>query len=340
MMVSRRRFCVFLAGAATQFYGAARVGVRGSAPAFSDSDHEENWSFASPQDSARPYVLWMWMGCNISELGITKDLEAMKDAGLGGATIFSLSDSTIPWAGVIGKSPTPQIIAFTEPWWKMVRHAASEARRLGLELILHNCAGYESSGGPWITPELSMQEVVWSKTQVPGGTHFEGLLRRAAVDPHPHAQFPQVYMPALGRVDIPVVAARETYYRDIAVIAVPAEGVAKKENVLILSDKMAGSGVLDWKVPAGNWTIYRFGHTTTGAMIQPAQWEAMGLECDKMSKEAVSFHVQHVLGEMKKHLGNLMGKGISTLYFDSYEAGTPTWTLKMREEFRNRRGYD
>ena len=44
----------------------------------------------------------------------------------------------------------------------MIRHAAVEARRLGLELILHNGKGYESSGDHVITPELSMQEVVWS----------------------------------------------------------------------------------------------------------------------------------------------------------------------------------
>ncbi len=123
-MLSRRRFCVLLAGTAAtlrQFTGGTALPAK---QMFSDANHGENWSFARPRDSARPYVLWMWMGCNISQPGITKDLEAMMDAGIGGATIFSLSDSTIPWAGVIGKSPTPEIVAFT-PWWKMVRHAAS-----------------------------------------------------------------------------------------------------------------------------------------------------------------------------------------------------------------------
>ena len=301
---------------------------------------EDAWSFASPPDRARPYVLWMWMGCNVSRSGITRDLEAMKEAGIGGATIFSLADTVIPWAGVILKSPTPQIVAFTEPWWELVRHAAAEAHRLGLELILHNCAGYESSGGTWITPELSMQEVVWSETQAKGGSQLRGILKRASVDPHPHAQFPKVYMPSLNGIGIPVVEARQTFYHDIAVLALPSQGSAAKENIFDLSSRMNANGDLRWDVPEGDWTIYRFGHTTTGAMIQPAQWDAMGLECDKMSKEAVTFHVQHVLGEMKRHLGDLMGKGVTTLYFDSYEAGTPTWTPKMREEFQVRRGYD
>ena len=280
------------------------------------------------------------MGSNISKSGITKDLEAMKEVGIGGVTIFSLADTTTPWAAMIQKSPTPEIVTFTEPWWTMVRHAASEARRLGLEIILHNCAGYESSGGPWITPELSMQEIIWSQLRVPGGAKFTGVLKRATVDPHPHAQFPDVYIPALGKVDKPIVEARKTFYRDIALLAVPAEGVITKEKTLDLSGSMGDDGQINWDAPAGEWVLYRFGHTTTGAMIQPAQWDAMGMECDKLNTEAVSFHVRHVLAGIKEHLGDLAGGTLTTLYFDSYEAGDPTWTPKMREEFKARRGYE
>jgi hypothetical protein len=282
----------------------------------------------------------MWMGHNISAAGITRDLEAMRDAGIGGATIFSLADTVMPWASAILNSPTPGIVTWSGPWWALVRHAAIECERLGLELILHNCAGYEASGGTWITPELSMQEVVWSERKVSGGSKFKGKLERAKVDPHPHAQFPKCFIPSEGRVGIPIVEARQNYYRDIAVLVIPSEGIARKEQVIDLTTRMNEAGDLDWDAPAGEWTIYRFGHTTTGAMIQPAQWDAMGLECDKMSREAVTFHVQHVLGEMKKHLGEHMGKGLTTLYFDSYEAGEPTWTPKMREEFKSRRGYE
>jgi hypothetical protein len=297
-------------------------------------------AFLAPPDSTRPYVLWMWMGSNVSKQGITADLEAMKDAGIGGATIFSLADTLIPWAGVIGKSPTPEVVTWTEPWWALVRHAASECHRLGLELILHNCAGYESSGGTWITPELSMQEVIWSKQTVQGGGRVSIKLERAVVDPHPHSQFPELYIPSLGKIAAPIVEGRKTYYKDIAVIALPAAGVPTLDEVMDISMHMDADGQLQWDAPAGEWTIYRFGHTTTGAMIQPAQWDAIGLECDKMNADAVRFHVQHVLDDIRKHLGDLAGTGLTTLYFDSYEAGDPTWTPKMTEEFQSRRGYD
>jgi hypothetical protein len=47
-----------------------------------------------------------------------------------------------------------------------------------------------------------------------------------------------------------------------------------------------------------------------------------------------------VTGDIQKHAGDLIGKGLDFVWFDSYEAGTPTWTPKMREEFQARRGYD
>jgi hypothetical protein len=282
----------------------------------------------------------MWMGCNISKDGITRDLEAMQTAGIGGATIFSLADTLTPWSGVIHNSPTPDIVAFNEPWWSMIHHACGEAKRLGLELILHNCAGYESSGGTWITPDLSMQELVWSEQRLQGGSQFSGTLKQPIVDTIPGNPFPKVYIPTLDRIEVPQVEAKRTYFRDIAVLAVPEERQLVAQRFIDLSSKMNANGDLAWNVPEGSWTIYRFGHTTTGAMIQPAQWAAMGLECDKMNSDAVTYHVQHVISEMKKHLGDFIGDPLTTFYCDSYEAGTPTWTPKMRQEFQSRRGYD
>ena len=336
-MFSRRQFCISLSGVPLYFSGVVQAAELLQDPSTSPDVEAK---FLSPPHSARPYVLWMWMGCNISKEGITRDLEAMQEAGIGGATIFSLADTLTPWSGVIHNSPTPEIVAFTEPWWAMIRHACAEARRLGLELILHNCAGYESSGGTWIPPELSMQELVWSEQRVQGGSQFSGTLKRPLVDMTPGNPFPKVYIPSLGRIDVPQVEAKRTYFRDIAVLAVPADGRVDNAQVIDLSSQMTANGEITWNVPEGDWILYRFGHTTTGAMNQPAQWAAMGLECDKMNSDAVTFHVQHVISEMKKHLGDYVGNPLTTFYCDSYEAGTPTWTPKMREEFRSRRGYD
>ena len=295
--------------------------------------------FLNPPESAKPGVLWMWMGNNLSKAGITKDLEALKKEGFNRTTMFSLADITTPWAGVIGKSPTPEIVSWTEPWWKLVRFAAEESKRLGLDFGMYNGAGYESSGGTWITPELSMQEICWSQNKVNGNTQVSIQLQQPQVDARGHTPYP-IFNGETGLVEIPEVAARKTYYEDISVLALPASGVVDKKDVKDLSSNMQPDGKLTWDAPAGEWIIYRFGHTTTGTYIQPAQWKATGLECDKMSAKAVGFHIDHVISEIKKHLAGLIGTGFTHVHFDSYEAGLPTWTPLMRQEFLARRGYD
>jgi len=309
-----------------------------SPPALSNTAPEV--VFHDPPQDAKPGVWWHWMGSNVSREGITRDLESFKEAGIGSATIFGLADVCTPWAGHIENSPNDGLLAFTDPWWKLVRHAAEEGKRLGVDVGIHNCPGYTSTGGPWVTPELSMQQIFHSRVDVEGGKPFAGLLPKPEINPQGDVLFPMINK-GTGALEKPVIEARKTYWRDIAVLAVPVDGTVRKESVINLTGTMDASGRIRWTPPdAGKWSIYRFGHTTMGALTQPNQWEIMGLECDKMSEKAVTFHLQHVIGAMKKNLGPLVGTGLRHVLLDSYEAGTPSWTPLMPQEFQQRRGYD
>jgi hypothetical protein len=70
-------------------------------------------SFLNPPSSARPWVFWYWMHGAVSKEGITADLEAMKEVGIGGAYLMPIKDtsSTIPF------QPTARQL--TPYWWKM-----------------------------------------------------------------------------------------------------------------------------------------------------------------------------------------------------------------------------
>src|SRR5450756_2095279 len=86
--------------------------------------------FLNPPDSARPQTWWHWMNGNITKEGITADLEAMKQIGLGGATIINV-DCGIP------RGP----VNFLSPEWRDdFKFAVQEASRLGLKLGVENCA--------------------------------------------------------------------------------------------------------------------------------------------------------------------------------------------------------
>jgi hypothetical protein len=67
------------------------------------------------------------------------------------------------------------------------------------------------------------------------------------------------------------------------------------------------NGRLSWDVPPGPWTVLRFGHGSTGASNHPSPAAGLGLECDKLSKAAVTAHFQKFVGDMMSLAGPLTG---------------------------------
>ena len=251
--------------------------------------------FLNPPREAHAGVWWHWMGGQVSEEGIVKDLDWFRRNGVFSATVFGMADSCTPWAKRIGNVPTDGLRPFDARWWGLFAFACREGRKRGIDIGLHNCPGYTSTGGPWIPSRLAMRELVFNVTNA-----------AEQISTRPNAIFP-VYNETARRFELPPCPARRT---DVVEIGTARGGI-------------------------------RVAHIPMGAFVQPADWDSFGLECDKMNPEAVDFHLDHVFGELKKHLGNdLPAAGLRHILLDSYEAGDPTWTPRMREEFTARRGYD
>jgi hypothetical protein len=265
-------------------------------------------NFTSPPDSARPKTYWPWIQGCVSREGITADLEAMKQAGLGGAFIFHLGNQ-LPIEGWVKFQ--------SKEWWNLMHFTMSEGKRLGLELGFQNCPGYSTSGGPWIPVEKSMQKIVWRKQSFTGPSQLDTLILPPPVDP------------------------KWNYYRDIAVLAIPDQAdVVSVSEIIDLSANMDANGRLNWKVPSGRWDILRLGHTTTGKTNSPAPSGAVGLECDKLDRGGLDAHFDSYVAKVLENAGETVGKSLRYVWIDSYEAGDQDWSPSFREEFNKRRGYD
>ena len=123
--------------------------------------------FAQPPDSTKPWCYWYWITDNISQEGITKDLEAMKHVGISQAYIGNI---------YLDEVNHGTVKALTEEWWGMVEYAIREGGRLGVDIGMFNCPGWSQSGGPWIKPEQAMRYVVSSEWRVKGPEQFAGKL--------------------------------------------------------------------------------------------------------------------------------------------------------------------
>ena len=161
--------------------------------------------FRNPPESARPQTWWHWTNSNITKEGITKDLEWMKRSGIGG---MHLADVASGQGQVVEKK-----IYFMSPeWLDAVKHTASEAERLGLEMTIFSSAGWSLTGGPWVKPEQAMKKLVWSEMNLKGPHNFSGKL---PAPPSVEGPIRNLSNTAKG------VETKQGFYKDFIVLAFP-----------------------------------------------------------------------------------------------------------------------
>ncbi|WP_240671102.1 glycosyl hydrolase [Lacibacter luteus] len=197
-------------------------------------------AFLNPPQSAKPWVFWYWMHAAVSKEGITADLEAMKEVGIGGAYLMPIKDT-------VSKIPfQPTARQLSPEWWNLVSFAMQEAKRLGLQLGMHVSDGFALAGGPWITPELSMQKLVWTKTYVADGS--------------------------TEKINLAMPDATQDYYKDIAVYAYPANSSNAFSEVVsvptvstsnfvrasFLAYKQTGNNSTSFKSDSSCWIQYKY----------------------------------------------------------------------------------
>jgi hypothetical protein len=439
-------------------------------------------SMAQQNEHAKPWVLWYWVKAGVSKAGITADLEAMKANGIGGAYLVTIQ----------GADPTPlyspPVVQLTPEWWQMVGFAMTEAKRLNLKMGMHISDGFALAGGPWITPELSMQKVVWStlnvnqsttKINLPQPETKESYYKDIAVYAYPSAvgtglstrtiqpkitasngadasglvqpgnqksfvsnepcyiqyEFEQSFtcrsikiktggnnyqaqrlaieisddgktFRSLGRLEAPRHGWQDTdedvthsikpvtarFYRFVYDKAgsepgaedldaakwkpslkilnlelsaeakinqfegkngsvwrvskrstseeIPAALCTPLNQLINITDRLKAGGSLNWSPPAGNWTILRIGHTSTGH-TNATGGGGKGLESDKFNPEATKLQIKNWYGEALNQAGPEIAKSVlSVFYVDSWECGSQNWSPVFQAEFLKRRGYD
>ncbi len=255
--------------------------------------------FKNPPPSARPRTWMHVMSGNMSKVGLTKDIEAIAEAGIGGIILFNVTH-LIPQGPVSFNSP--EHIALTA-------HAAAECERLGLSFSVHNCDGWTSSGGPWVTPEHSMKQIV----------HREVVVKGGEVELH-----------------LPTPSARGDYYKDVAVVAYPAlasEVTDWKNKPIVTSSNpefntaLATDGRIDERTElkaAKNkhtWVQFDYGkaHTVRSFYLNSVKARNSGITILQSSNDGVNFKDEvklTVLRQGKREYAiDKHFKGITARYF-------------------------
>ncbi len=318
------------------------------------SSDELKKQFLNPPESSKPGVYWYFMDGNLSRDEMTKDLESMKEVGINHVIFLEVG------IGV----PRGSIDFMSEEWQEMYVHAVREAERLGMRILLGAGPGWCGSGGPWVKPEESMKHLVYSETEITGGQKVKIQLpvpeqRSTTWHTMKNPYYKDVAVYAVPSSVIPLIEdinEKALYERDPysskpnvkPFLPAPANfkeydnnKILQQNDVINISQYLDDDGILMWEAPKGRWTIIRMGIRVTGASTRPSPEPVIGLESDKMNKEAFRNHLKNYTDILlEKTKPRKTDVGWTGFHMDSWESGAQNWTYGITDEFKARRGYD
>ena len=275
--------------------------------------------FRQPSNENKVAVFWFWAN-TVTKEGITRDLEAMKQSGIGRAVLgmTAAHSATVESGGVVFLTPE---------WLALFRYALDEADRLGIKISAVMSNGWYQ-GAPWVTPEMGAQQLVWSETAITGPSTFSAAL------PVPD----KFRKEKRGGIS----AKAKGHFKPVAVLAFRqnAKGELLKDTMVRLDDQMKSDGTLNWPAPDGKWCVFRFAYVPNFVPMKQDSPGFTGLQIDHLSAKTMEMFFNKVGLPMLEAAGPHVGKTLDFLHEDSVELDPYNWTGDLPEQFIARRHYD
>jgi hypothetical protein len=118
----------------------------------------------------KPWTRWWWPGSGVDKASLTRQLEQLAAAGIGGVEITPIYGA---------KGYEERYIDFLSPqWMEMLEHTAREADRLGLGVDMATGTGWPF-GGPWIDEAHALSRAVLKDGKL-SGEPTKMMVKRAA----------------------------------------------------------------------------------------------------------------------------------------------------------------
>jgi len=185
----------------------------------------------SADGAHRPETWFHLVNGNVAREGIVADLDAIRDAGIGGIQLFHGGGGNM--GGVFPGMENRQIPCLSADWDDLIAFVARECRARGLTFKMQNCPGWSMSGGPWIKPMDAMRILVCGQLDVVSDGHSPVSVK-----------LPELQTVHTAKPQRPTEPWRDV--REIAVVAFPAQpdGEAFPEPSVTMDDPTPTNKVL------------------------------------------------------------------------------------------------
>ncbi|MEP6915515.1 MAG: glycosyl hydrolase, partial [Acidobacteriota bacterium] len=293
----------------------------------------------------KPWVRWWWHGSAVDPASLTRELEGLRDAGIGGVEIT-------PIYGVRGADPA--FIPFlSDQWVQMLEHTLREASRLDLGVDMATGTGWPF-GGPWVDDASSARTIAhktWTLDQgerltEPVRFRQAPLLRAVGSMPAPGSpggtrpvQIADLIEPVTANPNLQALALDQVRFgRDLPLVVLMARSQAG--SAVDVTARVGRDGALDWIAPAGRWTLDALFLGWHGKMVERAAPGGEGPVIDHFSRSAIRGY----LARFDRAFSGHSTTGLRAFFNDSYEvddaSGQGDGTPALLEAFQERRGYD
>ncbi|MCP1472116.1 hypothetical protein J3E64_003831 [Sphingobium sp. OAS761] len=345
-MAVRRRILNTLLGA-TALFAAATGHV------YADTLEE---GFSSPPMEVRPRVRWWWPGADVTDEEVRRELHLLADNGFAGAEVQAMTPNFV----ALSRAERDRVNQYAEPmFFDRLKAAGEAAKSLGMSLDYTLGSAWPPGGGFAITPEKALSELSMAVTQVKGGeqgpikvTIPKWTRRLGALSffdertKDPKVADWAARLDARARI-VAVVAMKGSAPETIAAQSSSGFKLSPWSNVrvpgeldpasgIVLTDKIAADGTLQWSPPPGDWQVFVFKQYAVDMGVLGAAGQGPQLVLDPTDPDAFRRHAART--------GDPLGidpAGIRSTFIDSFELMQDIhWGPEFLDQFRKRRGYD
>lgn len=267
--------------------------------------------FVNPPAEARPFVRWWWNGNRITEKEIIRQLDVMKDAGIGGVEINPIAFPE--WSDSVG---VKSLRWLSPEWNRMIAAASEEAGKRGMITDMIVGSGWPF-GGEFLTREEAIQRVIINEIPCRGGDRINetvtSLLKKAIA--------------ANSRT-----AEGEFLSAEILFIDLVPESVRDTSDITELTGSIDEAGRLEFEVPSGDYKII-YGVVQKGHRdVMHGAPGAAGPVMDHYKRDVTLAYLNR-LKKISEDTGIPLNKLVRALFCDSIELAGANWTDGFEEIF-------
>ncbi|MFC2126452.1 glycosyl hydrolase, partial [Bacteroidota bacterium] len=260
--------------------------------------------FQNPPPEAHPFFRWWWNGNNVTREEIIRELDLMKDAGIGGIEI-----NPVEMPEQITGPEREGLVWLSDEWIDVLRSTVEETEKRDMVADLIVGTGWPF-GAEFLEPEETIQGL-YAKTK-----EFQG--------------------PGIEIAELPNINVENERFEQVVLIP---EKIKDASNVRDYTAEIQDNKFVELELDQGkNILIVTVGRSKFRNVMHGAPGGA-GPVLDHFNKTAVKKYLDNMSSKLNPALDGKMGNWIRAMFCDSIELAGANWTGDFEEEFERRRDY-